>query len=214
MMIKVQNNTRIVMLVILILMIVISSCAQSPDIEAQFVEPEEQVVVITQIATQIVIPTNPPSTPTPIPTSTPSIEYVSSGGFDPFSAEIYYPLTGCSASRLHIGDTAYIAHSGGLVGLYKNKGLAFEPNLNYPELGSEVEIIDGPSCNEGWIYWKVAMPNTQADNYEVGYYPEGNGSDYFLLPLVINPKPTMDLFSQMTSKYLKFNYYGCGGNRK
>ncbi len=207
---SIVNKTRIYAFVFLVLLIVFSSCAQSPDIEAQFKEPTEQVVVITQIATQIIILTNPPATATPVPTATPSTEYVSSGGFDPFSAEIYYPLTGCSASRLHVGDTAYIAYAGGLVGLYKNKGLGFEPNLRYPDVGLEAEIVDGPFCNDGWIYWAVAIPNSDANNAETGWYPEGNGSEYFMLPLVINPIPTLDLFSQAAAKSLRlFKWSGC-----
>jgi len=204
------KKTHVVVFLFLIFLITFSSCAQNPDIEAQFLEPTEQVVVITQIATKIVIPTNLPATSTPAPTATPSTEYISSSGFDPFSVEIYYPLTGCSASRLHVGDTAYVAFAGGLVGLYKNKGLGFEPNLRYPDVGLEAEIVDGPFCNDGWIYWAVAIPNSDADNAETGWFPEGNGSEYFMLPLVINPIPTLDLFSQAASKYLRlYKWSGC-----
>ena len=206
-MINKMKRTRSFMLVILGVILTLTSCAQSPDIEAQF---EEQVVVITQVATQIIVPTNPPATATPVPTATPSTEYISTGGFDPFSAPIYYPLTGCSASRLHVGDTAYVAYSGGLVGLYRTKSLSFEPNLRYPEIFEEAEIVDGPYCNDGWIFWEVAIPNSNDDNALTGWYPEGNGSEYFLLPLVIDPIPTMDAFSRMTSSSLRlYKWSGC-----
>ena len=201
------KRKRSFLILILGLMLTITSCAQNPDIEAQF---EEHVIVITQVATQIVVPTNPPATATPVPTATPSTEYISTGGFDPFSAPIYYPLTGCSASRLHVGDTAYVAYSGGLVGLYRTKSLGFEPSLRYPELFEEVEIVDGPFCNDGWIFWEVELINSDNFNENTGWYPEGNGSEYFLLPLVNNPIPTMDAFSRAASTSLRlYKWSGC-----
>jgi hypothetical protein len=211
-MFKKIKSIRGYLLVIMSLLLVLSACAPNPDFDSQF---EEQVVVITQVATQIVVPTNPPRTATPVPTATPSTEYISSGGFDPFAAPIYYPLTGCSASRLHVGDTAYVAYSGGLVGLYRNKGLGFEPNLRLPDVGSEAEIIDGPFCNEGWIYWEIVIPNSDAADAISGYMPEGNGSEYFLLPLVINPIPTMDPFSKAASTSLRlYKWSGCRGAKR
>jgi len=152
--------------------------ATSPS-EVQVIYP---TVYVTQYVTQVVatapatsVPVSQPKVVTPAPTEA-QLQPVA---WDPFSVEIYYPKLGCSASRLHVGDRAFIASSGGLIGLYRYKSLSFEPDLRHPASGTEVEIVDGPFCDEKIIYWKVRTPDKEL----VGFYPEGDGNTYWLLPL-------------------------------
>jgi hypothetical protein len=173
----------------------ISACAgtTSPS-EVRVVYP---TVYVTQYVTQVVatapatsVPVSQPKVETPAPTEA-QLEPVE---WDPFSVEIYYPKLGCSASRLHVGDRAFIVSSGGLIGLYRYKSLSFEPNLRHPAAGTEVEIIDGPFCDEMIIYWKVRTPDKEL----VGYYPEGDGNTYWLLPLAPSdwtPNANVSLYS-------------------
>ncbi len=42
----------------------------------------------------------------------------------------------------------------------------------------EVNIIDGPYCDENTIFWKI-----RTDDKEIyGFYPEGNGNSYWMIP--------------------------------
>lgn len=42
--------------------------------------------------------------------------------------------------------------------------------------GEEADVIDGPACAEGWIWWKIKMPAV------TGWTAEGDGKDYWILP--------------------------------
>ncbi len=43
--------------------------------------------------------------------------------------------------------------------------------------GEEADTVDGPACSEGWIWWKIKMPNGLT-----GWTAEGDGKDYWILP--------------------------------
>lgn len=58
-----------------------------------------------------------------------------------------------------------------------------EPNrtsriLGEIDPGEEGEIIDGPVCTEGWVWWKI----NARDGDLIGWTAEGDGSDYWLIP--------------------------------
>jgi hypothetical protein len=184
----IKNRKMLVSLLpLIVLLVILPACSQN----AAEARSGPQVVVITQVATQIVVPTAPTYTPQPPPTATPAAVSIPTGGWDPFSVPIYYPIIGCAASRLHLGDTAIVANSGHpKVGIYKYKEWDFEPNLYQPPLGTELEIVDGPWCHEGWLFWQVEQLNTSENLEIVGYMPEGDGEEYFLLPLYFAPEGT------------------------
>jgi hypothetical protein len=182
----------------MVLLFTACSGAESPA-EVQVVYP---TIYVTQYVTQVVatvpassLSSNQAAVETPVPT----VVQPQAVSWDPFSVEIYYPKLGCSASRLHIGDRAFIAYSEGLIGLYRYKNMSFEPELRHLASGTEVEIIDGPFCDEKIISWKVRTP----DKETVGYYPEGDGNSYWMLPLAPSswtPDPNGVLFR------VKFKY--------
>lgn len=43
--------------------------------------------------------------------------------------------------------------------------------------GEEADVVDGPACAEGWIWWKI-----KKDNGLSGWTAEGDGKDYWILP--------------------------------
>lgn len=43
--------------------------------------------------------------------------------------------------------------------------------------GEEADVLDGPACAEGWIWWKI-----KKDNGLTGWTAEGDGKDYWILP--------------------------------
>jgi len=133
------------------------------------------VQIRTQVITQIVTSTPQPSstpkpTPTPLPTPTPT--------WDPMTAPIYYPLEDCVASRLHVGDKAMVSLVGGSNGIRYGSNLRQDTIIGYADPGDILEITAGPWCSYGWLVWKVRT----ADGLD-GFTPEGNGSEYWLLPL-------------------------------
>jgi hypothetical protein len=207
---KANKVVPIFLVVMMILLVGLSACDQTTYTDMH-VEPE--VVVITKVVTQVYVPTVPTSTPTPVPTGTPAPVMVSSG-WNPYAVPIYYPIIGCSASRLHMGDTALIVYSGGRVGLYNKKEMDFNPIMKHPPAGSEVEIIGGPWCDGDTILWKVLI--TESNVQAEGYFPEGNGEEYWLLPLAPAPHPEEWYASRARIlPALDFTYYGCNGrNRK
>jgi len=163
---------------LILISLILAACVPS----TQNIQDDAPAMVITQIVTQIVIPTPLPTKPPPLPTNTPNpTPTYSSGKWTPYMVPIYYPITGCSASRLRVGVDAHVAYSGELIGLYRYKSLGFEPNLRYPPAGTLVRIVDGPYCDDNVIYWKVKI-DISWNEVSQGYYPEGDGSSYWLLP--------------------------------
>src|SRR4030042_5784736 len=112
------------------------------------------IKVLTQIITEIVPPTplptsTPKPTPTPLPSPTPT--------WDPLSAPIYYPLTDCVASRLHLGDEAMVSLQGGRNGIRYGKDMRTDTIMEYAEPGDVLEIVAGPWCSYGWLVWMVPI---------------------------------------------------------
>jgi len=136
-----------------------------------------QVIIITQVVTQIIPPTPLPATDTPAPTVTPVPPTVTPTVFDPMSAPIYYPLADCVASRLHVGDIAMVSLVGGSNGIRYGLDLAEAAIATYAQPGDKLEIVNGPYCSRGWIVWMVKT----GDGF-VGFTPEGDGNEYWLLP--------------------------------
>jgi hypothetical protein len=59
-----------------------------------------------------------------------------------------------------------------------------EPNKNSKLLGEinpgeKVRVTEGPVCTEGWVWWKIDAQNGNL----IGWTAEGDGQDYWLIPL-------------------------------
>ena len=72
-------------------------------------------LVVTQVITEVAPPTQqiqvtntPENTIEPTATLWPTL----AGTYDPYSMPIWYPIEGCPASRLHIGDRATVTYGG------------------------------------------------------------------------------------------------------
>jgi hypothetical protein len=66
---------------------------------------------------------------------------------------------------------------GGANGIRYGRDLHEDTVIAYAQPGAILEIVNGPWCSHGWIVWMVRT----ADGL-VGYTPEGNGNEYWLLP--------------------------------
>jgi hypothetical protein len=171
-----RKLTQAAMLSVLLLILPLSACIKIV-VPAPPVTATSLVLVITQIVTEIIPPTPLPATLTPVPTSTPE-PATPTPTWDPLNAPVYYPLADCVASRLHLGDIAMVSLSGGANGIRFGSDLYQDTVIAYAQPGSQLEIVNGPYCSRGWIIWFVRM----ADG-TVGYTPEGNGDEYWLLPV-------------------------------
>ncbi len=163
------------LLALIFLVMPLSACIQivAPTAPAT---ATNSVLIITQVVTEIIPPTPLPATVTPLPTNTPEPP-TPTATFDPLSVPIYYPLDDCVASRLHLGDTAMVSLQGGANGIRYGSDLYQDTIIAYAQPGSFLEIMNGPYCSHGWITWFVKMQDGT-----VGYTPEGNGDEYWLLP--------------------------------
>ncbi|MFC1996962.1 serine/threonine protein kinase [Chloroflexota bacterium] len=90
----------------------------------------------------------------------------------------YFPLANCSASRLYVGDWAYIAFGGGRNAIRSKPDVGDKTNkIGYAEEGEVLSILGGPVCSYNWVVWDV-----QSSNGIRGWTPEGDESEYWLVP--------------------------------
>jgi hypothetical protein len=173
-MVKTEKKRPFFLLLAIGLLLVAYGCTSvAPNQPAQIVYP---TVMITQYVTQIVATVTPqgpaptPAPPTPRPVNT---------GFDPYSVPIYYPLMFCPvASRLHVGDKAFVANGGDALGLHQSQDIGYAPIFRKLDPGEILDVIDGPYCQRLSLVWEVLTQDEQ-----VGYVAEGDGNVYWLLPL-------------------------------
>ncbi len=108
----------------------------------------------------------------------------------------YYPLKDCAASRLYVGDRAFVSLGGG------SNGIRSEPDTHPSDniigrapSGEGMWILGGPVCNYGWILWKV-----DTDSGLVGWTPETkDGKEFWLVP-VDSPGDVASEFGNDTKK--------------
>ncbi len=115
----------------------------------------------------ITISLTPSSTPLPSATPTPLVK------------PTWYPCANTYPSRLHVGDRAKVSEDPP----YPNRVRA-QPNttsdiLGLLEVGEMMEIIGGPVCSQGWIWWEVRSLAKSL----TGWTAEGDGKDYWLVPV-------------------------------
>jgi len=134
--------------------------------------------IITKVITKIVVPpTSTPLAASPLPTK--PAEPTLTPTWNPLDAPIYYPLPDCVASRLYIGDSAFVSLVGGPNAIRTDINLRTDTNIiAYAEPGEILEIIGGPQCSDGYIMWFVEMKDGLR-----GFTPEGDGNNYWLWPV-------------------------------
>lgn len=134
----------------------------SGDAEVFQISPETR-----EIITSYSIGSAPPPTPTPTTTSTPNPNLIWA------LCEEAFP------TRLQVGMNAVVNDDPPLPNRVR-----VEPNtesliLGYVQPGERVEILSGPVCQDGWVWWNVISLETGLN----GWTSEGDGTDYWLVPL-------------------------------
>lgn len=119
----------------------------------------------TSTATQRVPTRTPKPAVTLIPTLTPTVD-------------IWKDCRASYKSRLQIGDFAYVSHTPPLRNRVRSGPDVNSKIIGHIAPGEQVEIIDGPSCSNNWIWWKVRVRK----NGQIGWTAEGDANNYWLVP--------------------------------
>jgi len=175
-----KAKKQMIPLLLVTLFLVSTACSFSLFEEPTATPQPPVTVVVTNVITQIVPPTGTPIvTDVPVGTLTPSptVPPNAAGTYDPYSVQIYYPIEGCPASRLHIGDRATVTIGGGPNAIRFGSDVRYDSIIGYAQEGEGMLIVDGPWCYYNWIVWQV-----KTDGDLAGYTPEGNGDEYWLIP--------------------------------
>jgi hypothetical protein len=174
----IERKKRIYLVVLVSLLLSSLACRiEAPKIILSESPTPTEANYITQVVTEIVTATPAPVTATLAPTNTPQPTLTPT--FDPGSAPIYYPLPDCSASRLYIGDKAFVSLEGGPNAIRLSPDVVADDNvITYADPGSILTIVAGPYCDLGYIIWLV-----ETRDQVRGFTPEGNGNEYWLFPL-------------------------------
>ena len=168
-------NHRLAGLVVLAsLILIVSGCAGAP---AASQPPANPTVIIVQYVTQVVA-TVTPAPPSP-PTTAPTPKVLTAGGFDPYSVKPYYPINGCQvASRLHVGDVAFVASGANSLNIHVSRNVGFSPVVRKLTPGELLYITKEATCNGNGLVWGVVADSDLVD----GFVLEGNGENYWILP--------------------------------
>lgn len=172
------KTPKILLIVVLLfgLALFASACVASgqPPAPASQANP---TYFITQYVTQVVA-TAPTSTPdptlTPSPWPTPTLEW------DPFSAPVHYPLTGCAGSRIQKGGMAFVAQTNAAITkIFSSPSPEDNPGMRPLLVGEILYIMDGAWCENKMLIWQVYAMSDK----KIGFVVEGDGMTYYLLPM-------------------------------
>ncbi len=145
------------------------SSSREPSPTAAGSAPNAQAAGATFVTQETSLPAKtsaPTKTSTPKKTTTPIFA-------------THFPISNCAASRLHLGDSAYVDFNEGRNAIRSTPDTHPSDNkIAFAEVGEVLWIVGGPECNYGWLLWEVRTI------YGVqGWTPETDGSRFFLVPI-------------------------------
>jgi streptogramin lyase len=80
-------------------------------------------------------------------------------------------------SRLQVGETVYVTKDPPIPNRVRREPTREAEILGLIGPGGGMDIIDGPACADGWVWWKVKNADLE------GWTPEGDAETYWLIPL-------------------------------
>jgi hypothetical protein len=86
---------------------------------------------------------------------------------------------GTYLSRLHVDDQAYVSYDPPLANRVRSQPGTDGRIIGTIQPGEEVQILEGPACENNWVWWKVRSEKTGL----TGWTAEGDREDYWLVPL-------------------------------
>jgi len=148
-------------------------------------QPVDTLFPPTPSQTQVFFTPTPEDTPTDIPTNTPIPTFTSTLSPSPSFTTVaneateWYPCSGLYASRLQIGDQAYVSYNPPLANNVRENPSLSARLLGKLQPGEEMSIVDGPECNNNMIWWYI-----QASGKSLrGWTSEGDSENYWLVPI-------------------------------
>jgi hypothetical protein len=110
------------------------------------------------------IATGSPLQPTVVPSPTPRVV-------------IWKPCPDAPTSRLKVGDLAYVTKDPAIPNRVRKEPNRQAEILGLINPGGSMEILEGPTCADGWVWWKVKNADLN------GWTAEGDPETYWLVPL-------------------------------
>lgn len=99
---------------------------------------------------------------------------------DKVELDVWQACSDAYLSRLHVGDQAKVGEEPPLPNRVRDQaGTGESKVIGQIEPGEEIEIIDGPACADGWVWWKIRSLETDL----VGWTSEGDQDTYWLVPM-------------------------------
>lgn len=133
-----------------------------------------QIASLTPTFTPKTPTSNPPTFTPRVPTSTPYPSLTPNEDGD--SSGLYTPLSGCAQSRVHVGDSVFVAQGGTGNYIRNSPNVSSDHNIiSYVDQGGVLLVIDGPKCSYGWILWEVI-----SEEGDRGWTAESDGDEFWL----------------------------------
>lgn len=114
------------------------------------------------------------SSPTSLLSPTPSPALTTAPPDNPWLA-----CSGSYLSRLHVGDRASVALKPPLANRVRSEPGTNGTIIGRIQPGEEMTILDGPACENGWVWWRVQAK----EGGLIGWTSEGDSENYWLVPL-------------------------------
>jgi len=143
--------------------------------------PGEQAPVIIPSLTLAPLETRFAEINTPVPTATESQVIDPTATIQPSNTPVAWDA--CPGyeylSQLKVGIPAQIALEPALPNRVREQPSTSANISGYIDPGQQVDILEGPACAEGWIWWKVRERDTSLE----GWTAEGDVNGYWVIPL-------------------------------
>jgi hypothetical protein len=90
---------------------------------------------------------------------------------------IWRPCPDAATSRLKVGDLAYVTKDPPVPNRVRKEPNRQAEILGHINPGASMEILEGPTCADGWVWWKVKNADLN------GWMAEGDQETYWMVPL-------------------------------
>ncbi len=94
--------------------------------------------------------------------------------------ETFQACSGALMSRLRPGDQAHVSNNG-VASTMRQDPSTSAGIIDFLDPGWIVEILDGPTCNDGYVWYHV-QPDQSSQS---GWVVEGDTASYWLIPIIV-----------------------------
>lgn len=90
---------------------------------------------------------------------------------------VWQPCPEGPMSRLKVGDLAYVTKDPPIPNRVRKEPNREADIVGHINPGASMEIIEGPACSDGWVWWRIKNADLN------GWTAEGDKETYWLVPL-------------------------------